>query len=276
MSQESPFELEGMVSTITVLRLLTDDLAAVESALRAKIEQMPGFFADAPVALDLSALEGTDEEPEGEEPKTRREVSFAKLVNMLDELKFVPVGVRYLREARRKEAREAGLGILRGTGKRVPKHKAADAKAADAKADTKAADAKAAADDRRTGDERRKEAAAALQAVGVQPSALVLKLPLRSGQVVYAEQCDAISLSSVNAGAELIADGNIHVYGALRGRALAGAHGNEEARIFVRSLEADLIAIAGCYLRADEIPENLRGKPAQVYLDHGDIKVTEL
>jgi septum site-determining protein MinC len=266
MSPQPPFELEGMVSTITVLRLLTDDLAAVESALRDKVEQMPGFFLDAPVALDLSALEGTDEEPEGEDPKPRREVSFAKLVNMLNQLKFVPVGVRYLREARRQEARDAGLGILRGTGKRPGK----------AKAEAKAAEAQAAADDRRTGDERRKDAAVALQTPAVQPSALVLKLPLRSGQVVYAEQCDAISLSNVNAGAELIADGNIHVYGALRGRALAGAHGNEEARIFVRSLEADLIAIAGCYLRADEIPDHLRGKPAQVFLDQGNIKVTEL
>jgi len=269
MSQQSPFELEGMVSTVTVLRLLTDDLAAVEKALREKVEQMPGFFADAPVALDLSVLEGTDEEPEGDEPRQRREVSFAKLVNILDELRFVPVGVRYLREARRKEARDAGLGILRGSGKRTtPKAKTEAPRAAEV--------AKTPADDRRTGEERRKEAAIAAAQAGVQPSALVLKLPLRSGQVVYAEQCDAIALTNVNAGAELIADGNIHVYGALRGRALAGAHGNEDARIFVRSLEADLIAIAGCYLRADEIPENLRGKPAQVYLDHGDIKVSEL
>lgn len=264
MSKDSPFELEGMVSTVTVLRLLTDDLGAIEGALREKIEAMPGFFADAPVALDLSALEGTDEEPEGDDPKPRREIPFIKLVNLLDELKFVPVGVRHLREARRKEAREAGLGILRGTGKKPTKPKA--------EPQAQAAAPKPVAEDRRTGEERRKEALA----LGTQPSALVLKLPLRSGQVVYAEQCDAISLSSVNAGAELIADGNIHVYGALRGRALAGAHGNEDARIFVRSLEADLVAIAGCYLRADEIPENLRGKPAQVFLDRGDIKVTEL
>lgn len=263
MSQEPPFELEGMVSTVTVLRLLTDDLTAIETALRAKIEQTPGFFADAPIALDLSALEGTDDEPEGEEKKPKRELSFARIVGMLDELRFVPVGVRHLRESRRKEAREAGLGILRGSGKRTVKPKSEEPAA------TKSED-----DDRRTGDDRRKEAP--LPMPQVVPSALVLKLPLRSGQVVYAEQCDAISLSSVNAGAELIADGNIHVYGALRGRALAGAHGNEEARIFVRSLEADLIAIAGCYLRADEIPENLRGKPAQVYLDHGEIRVAEL
>ena len=94
--------------------------------------------------------------------------------------------------------------------------------------------------------------------------------------MVYAEQCDAVVLAHVNAGAELIADGNIHVYGSLRGRALAGAHGNEEARIFCKSLEADLVAIAGCYLRADEIPEARRGKPAQIYLDKEKLVIVDL
>jgi septum site-determining protein MinC len=83
-------------------------------------------------------------------------------------------------------------------------------------------------------------------------------------------------LAPVNAGAELIADGNIHVYGALRGRALAGAHGNEEARIFCKSLEAELVAIAGCYLRSDEIPENRRGRPAQIYLDKERLVIADL
>ncbi len=264
MPQEKPFELEGMVSTVTVLRLLTDDVAAIKHALGEQIAHMPGFFADAPVALDLSALEGTDEDSEEDTPKERREVSLVSLVNALDELKLVPVGVRNLREARRQEARAAGLGVLRGSSKRAPKPRT---EAAAEQPEPKANEAEA---DRRSGAERRKEASAP------QPTSLVLKLPLRSGQVVYAEQCDAVALSSVNAGAELIADGNIHVYGALRGRALAGAHGNEEARIFVRSLEADLVAIAGCYLRADELPEKLRGKPAQVYLERGEIRVAEL
>src|SRR5690606_4444000 len=123
--------------------------------------------------------------------------------------------------------------------------------------------------DRRSGADRRRES-------GLAPQSLILRTPLRSGQVVYAEQADAVALAHVNPGAELIADGNIHVYGALRGRALAGAHGNEEARIFTKSLEADLVAIAGCYLRSDEIPENRRGKPAQIYLEGDQIKIADL
>jgi septum site-determining protein MinC len=252
----NPFELEGMVSTVTVLRLVTDDLAAIQKALRNKIEQMPGFFADAPVALDLSALEGTDEDEEGEGPSVRREVPLQKLAALLTELKLVPIGIRNLREARRAEARAAGLGVLRGSGRKAPAPKPKEA-------------SDVPTDDRRgaTAD-RRKEA--------LNPQSLVLRTPLRSGQVVYAEQADAIVLAPVNAGAELIADGNIHVYGALRGRALAGAHGNGDARIFTKSLEADLVAIAGCYLRSDEIPENRRGKPAQIYLEGDQIKLTEL
>jgi septum site-determining protein MinC len=259
MTQGNPFELEGMVSTVTVLRLVTDDLASVQKALRNKIEQMPGFFADAPVAIDLSALEGTDEDQEGEGPSVRREVPLAKLAAMLQELKLVPIGIRNLREARRAEARAAGLGVLRGSGRKAPAPKPKAEPVAEAANDS----------ERRTGaNDRRKDVAT--------PQSLVLRTPLRSGQVVYAEQADAIVLAPVNAGAELIADGNIHVYGALRGRALAGAHGNGDARIFTKSLEADLVAIAGCYLRSDEIPESRRGKPAQIYLEGDQIKLTEL
>ncbi len=264
MTQANPFELEGMVSTVTVLRLLTDDLSSVQRALKNKIEQMPGFFADAPVALDLSVLEGTDEDAEGEGPAARREIPLAQLSAMLKELKLMPVGIRSLREARRQEARAAGLGMLRGTPRKAaPKPK--EPKASEGPAASSDSN-----DDRRSGADRRKEP----QALGA--GSLILRTPLRSGQVVYAEQADAIVLAHVNAGAELIADGNIHVYGSLRGRALAGAHGNEEARIFTKSLEADLVAIAGCYLRSDEIPENRRGKPAQIYLERGQIMLADL
>jgi septum site-determining protein MinC len=253
------FELEGMVSTVTVLRLLTDDLGALKTALKTKIEQMPGFFQDAPVALDLSVLEGTDEEQESEDTPPRREVALAPLANLLRELKLVPVGIRNLREARRAEARAAGLGVLRGSGRKAPK--------AQEPAQSKASGQSTPAG----GDDKRREAPPS-----VAPSTLVLRTPLRSGQVIYAEQCDAVVLSHVNAGAEIIADGNIHVYASLRGRALAGAHGNEEARIFCKILEADLVAIAGCYLRADEIPEQRRGKPAQIYMEKGQLVIADL
>jgi septum site-determining protein MinC len=268
-----PFELEGMVSTVTVLRLATDDLPAIHRALSNKLAQMPGFFQDAPVALDLSLLEGTDEDAEGEAPRQRREVPLGKLVAMLKELRLVPIGIRHLREARRNDARAAGLGVLRGSGRKPVKIKEFEEVAAapikEAPVAAAAAQAKHAEDERRTGGERRRDTVPLA-------GALVLKQQLRSGKVVYAEQCDAVALSSINPGAELIADGNIHVYGALRGRALAGAHGQEDARIFTRSLEADLVAIAGCYLRADEIPDAFRGKPAQIYLENGELKVSEL
>lgn len=268
MTLAIPFELEGMVSTVTVLRLLTDDLSTIRKALANKIDQMPGFFQDAPVALDLSALEGKDEDEQAHDPEApkpaRREVPLVQLATMLRELKLVPVGIRYLRDARRQEARAAGLGVLRGTGRKAPKPQEESGKPAQAQ------QAAASNDERRTGSDRRQKDE------GAPAGSLILRTPLRSGQVVYAEQCDAVVLAHVNAGAELIADGNIHVYGALRGRALAGAHGNEEARIFCKSLEADLVAIAGCYLRADEIPAARRGKPAQIYLEGERILIADL
>jgi septum site-determining protein MinC len=259
MAQAIPFELEGMVSTVTVLRLLTPDLAAIRKGLANKIEQMPGFFQDAPVALDLSALEGSDDE---EQPPAqgRREIPLAQLAGLLRDLKLVPVGIRHLREARRAEARAVGLGLLRGSGRKAIKPKEPSAEPAPTQSQSAASQARP--------DERRRNE----EAVG----AMLLRVPLRAGQVVYAEQTDAVVLAPVNAGAELIADGNIHVYGALRGRALAGAHGNSEARIFCKSLEAELIAIAGCYLRSDEIPEARRGKPAHIYLEKDQLVITDL
>lgn len=106
--------------------------------------------------------------------------------------------------------------------------------------------------------------------------ARLLTDPVRSGQQVYAENSDLIVLAPVSAGAELIADGCIHVYGTLRGRAIAGANGNPNARIFCRRLEADLVAIAGVYMVADQIPAQLQGKPAQIKLSDDNNLAIEL
>ncbi|MCP5174110.1 MAG: septum site-determining protein MinC [Moraxellaceae bacterium] len=98
--------------------------------------------------------------------------------------------------------------------------------------------------------------------------------PVRSGQQVYAEHSDLVVLAPVSSGAELIADGCIHIYGALRGRAIAGATGNPNARIFCKRLEADLVAIAGVYMVADQIPKQLLGKSVQVKLgEDGNINI---
>lgn len=92
--------------------------------------------------------------------------------------------------------------------------------------------------------------------------------PLRSGQQVYAKGADLVVLALVNHGAEVIADGNIHIYAPLRGKAIAGARGNTDARIFAQCLEAELIAIAGIYRTTENpLPDNVRGKAAMVRLD---------
>lgn len=116
------------------------------------------------------------------------------------------------------------------------------------------------------------------QAAESQP-AMLLDRPLRSGQQVYARGRDLIVTAMVNAGAEVIADGSIHVYAPLRGKAIAGARGYTDARIFAQAMEAELVSIAGVYRTSDvPLPDNVRGKPAQVRLqssDQGDKLILE-
>lgn len=97
--------------------------------------------------------------------------------------------------------------------------------------------------------------------------------PIRSGQQVYAQEGDLVVLTNSSPGSELIADGSIHVYGPLKGRALCGVTGNEKARIFCESLEAELISIAGNYKVLEEIPPELQGRRVQVWLDENKLNI---
>lgn len=102
------------------------------------------------------------------------------------------------------------------------------------------------------------------------------RYPVRSGQRIYAPQCDLIVTSHVSAGAELIADGNIHVYGMMRGRALAGASGDRETQIFCTNLMAELVSIAGEYWLSDQIPAEFYGKAARLQLVENALTVQPL
>jgi septum site-determining protein MinC len=104
----------------------------------------------------------------------------------------------------------------------------------------------------------------------------VITQPVRSGQQIYAEGGDLLVMGMVSAGAEIIADGHIHVYGALRGRAYAGAQGDESARIFCRSLDAELVAIAGVYTVNEELDSKLMRQPVQIQLAHDSLKIEKL
>jgi septum site-determining protein MinC len=101
----------------------------------------------------------------------------------------------------------------------------------------------------------------------------VVSDPVRSGQQIYAEGADLIVLATVSPGAEVIADGCIHIYGKLSGRAIAGAKGDETARVFCRKLDAELIAIAGIYTLAEQIKDGPYGQPAQAYLAGGRLMI---
>jgi septum site-determining protein MinC len=96
---------------------------------------------------------------------------------------------------------------------------------------------------------------------------LVVQQTVRSGQLVYAHGTDLIVLAPVNPGAQLMADGNIHVYAPLRGRAVAGARGARDARVFCQRLEAELVGVDSAYVTAEALPSDRLGKPAQIYLD---------
>jgi septum site-determining protein MinC len=105
---------------------------------------------------------------------------------------------------------------------------------------------------------------------------LVINEPVRSGQSIMFPEGDVTVIGSVASGAEIIAGGSVHIYGALRGRAMAGSLGNVSARIFCRKLEAELLAIDGVYKVAEDIDDKLRGQPVQLWLENDTIKAEKL
>jgi len=120
------------------------------------------------------------------------------------------------------------------------------------------------------------QAAAAPAEKPQEPPSLMIDSPVRSGQSVFFPHGDVTVLGSISSGAEVMAGGSIHVYGALRGRALAGTSGNSRARIFCSRIEAELLAIDGYYRTADDVDASLRGKRAQAWLDGDKLMITAL
>ena len=112
--------------------------------------------------------------------------------------------------------------------------------------------------------------------VKAKPNSLLLESPVRSGQSIVFTDGDVTVLGSVGSGAEIVAGGSIHVYGTLRGRAMAGVNGNSSARIYCQKIEAELLAIDGYYQTAEEIDASLRNRPAQAWLQGDTMKITPL
>jgi septum site-determining protein MinC len=117
-----------------------------------------------------------------------------------------------------------------------------------------------------------KPVAAAPEAKAARKPARIVESPVRSGQQIYAEGSDLVVMSTVSPGAEVIADGCVHAYGLLRGRVIAGARGDETARVFCRKFEAELVAVAGVYAVAEQM-QGVRGKSVQAFLQESKLKI---
>ncbi len=238
---------------IANLRIRTLDVAQLANEMRERVQRAPNLFGRAAVVLDFGGLSKV---PSPEEARA--------LVESLHEAGVFPVALAY--GTKEVDALSQALGLPLLAKFRAQYEPVAGASAATTPA--------AAAE---TVSPKPSSAAAALNPVSPKSGpGLMHASPVRSGQQVYADNRDLTVVSTVGAGAEVIADGSIHIYGPLRGRALAGAQGDENARIFCREFHAELVAVAGHYKVLEDIPAELRGKPVQVWLEQGQLKLAAL
>ncbi len=234
----STFDIKSASVPLLALRLKSPDIDLLADELQAQYGEMPEFFEDDGVVLDLSTLAADQGEAD---------IDFQRVGELLHQRRLRLLAVRGGSPAQQAAARTLGLLLT------------PDARVQAAARPVDAAEAPAAP-----------VAAPELPS----PGALVIDRPLRSGQQVYARGRDLVVLAMVNHGAEVIADGHIHVYAPLRGRALAGARGWGEALIFAREMRPDLVSIAGVYRTSEEpLSDTVWGRAARVRLastDAGD------
>lgn len=229
------FQLKSASVSMTALELYYFDDGEFEDVLKDKISQAPGFFKDTPLIISLEKYQGLDSD-----------LDFFKIIGTCRRNHIHVIGVRGGTDDQRRLARGAALALLPGNRQR---DREADQAAAEVDHSAEAADV-----------------GAPPAGTGNPPPAKIISQPVRSGQQVQAPDGDLVILASVQAGAEVLAAGNIHVYGPLRGRALAGIHGAETARIFCQSLEAELVSIAGHYKISEDLQETGWKSAVQIQL----------
>lgn len=238
---------------IANLRVRTLDVTQLANEMRERVQRAPNMFGRAAVVLDFGGLSKV---PSLEEARV--------LVSGLHDAGVFPVALAY--GTRDVDALSQAMGLPLLSKFRAQYESVAGTSAPPAPP----AVAHVAPDRPSTA------AAAATPTQSRSGPGLMHSTPVRSGQQVYADNRDLTVVNTVGAGAEVIADGSIHIYGSLRGRALAGAQGDESARIFCREFHAELVAVAGHYKVLEDIPAELRGKPVQVWLDQGQLKLAAL
>lgn len=230
-----PFRLRAANFSLLVLRLLDSRVEVVVPAIADQFRRAPGFLRNAPIAIGLDDLEND------------AAVDFAHLVRELRSVAILPIGTTGGSSTLRSAAQQAGLPPLRSAGGEAVLGALPTAS----------------------------EQASVAVPAPIEPPApepaparatMVIDETVRAGQRIWAQGCDLVINGSVNAGAEAIADGNVHIWGALRGRAIAGGADNISARVFAANFDPELVSIAGYYAVRDGLTEAPIGKAVQARL----------
>lgn len=231
--QRPDLEFKSSSLSVPVLVLGTNDLSVIEQQLLLKIKQAPDFFRYSPLIIDLQELN-----------KLALTLDLTDVITQLRKQNLLPIGIRGGTEEQNQAALKLG----------IPKMSTQSATASPPPKTVQ----KLPLEPEPEPEPIKNEAEAS--------ETRVITQPVRSGQRIYSHG-DLIVLAQVSAGAEIMAEGNIHVYNTLRGRALAGVQGNTEARIFCSDLQAELISIAGNYKISEDLDSSIRNKPVQIYLN---------
>ena len=237
ISSPEVFDVKSVQISLVAFLLETADVAQISHELQTRYGEMPDFFNHDPVVLDISQLRDSS-----------TPIDFAALTVLLRSYKMCPVGVRGASPEQLQQAVTVGLCDASETASSPARPEGSPKVILQ--------------------DVVKEVVREVVREVPVNTPTMVIDKPLRSGQRVYAKGGDLIVLSAVNFGAEVIADGNIHVYAPLRGKAIAGAQGQSDARIFSTCMEPELVSIAGTYRTTEHpLPPEVLGKAALIRLE---------
>lgn len=233
-------EFKGANVTLSVLHIKTTDLGDISAALEKKIAQAPDFFHLVPVVVNIE--------------KINHDIDYKEIKKLIETFNFTFVGFTGdIFKEQKAAIRDAGFSFINATQSKVINSKPV---------------------------EQEKTSNITTQPT-VQTNTVSLytdkvhRGQIRSGQQIYAKNQNLVIIGSVSAGAEVIADGNIHIYGTLRGRAIAGAQGHEQAQIYCQSLEAELVSINGNYWLSEAI-EHRWGDPVYIHLTGNELTSSAL
>ncbi len=234
-------EFKSSTFSVPVLVLAGNDVITIEQQLQEKIHQAPEFFKNSPLVFDLQELNKYD-----------LDIDVTELTHVIRKLGLLPIGIRGGAAQQNQQALDLGIPVHSG-------HSTAASSATP----------------KQQIPEPEPESEPTPEPQSVAATTTMITHPVRSGQRIYASG-DLVILAQVSAGAEILAEGNIHVYGSLRGRALAGVQGNTEARIFCSDLQAELISIAGNYKISEDLNGIVLNQPVQIYLQNHTLVIKDI